>query len=366
MGLLSTLLIEMSGFGQEHGWRARWRAWFYRTFLRREPPQYHKRVLTIGATNRISALDPALLRPGRFDKKIRVDVPDMLGRRDIFEYYLSKTAHDESMDPAILATETPGYSPADIKYLLNESLRYALFDGRRYVTYRDFRLAQPEHEMGLRAPLKHMSAEATWRLAHYQAGQAVAVRLFLPAHRIARITIIRQGQAFGHVWHYSARDEFQDLDTKDDALRQLRVLIAGKAAEMEFCGLNHQTLSVGEDFREIRETLARMVWCGMFGAMGASMQYGAVLTDDQLHGIEETYQMVLTETRHALRENAHVVEALVKLLLEKEELLADEVRAFFDQYGLYTPDPVAIIDGKEVSLLPSLPKEQEQLPAPSA
>src|SRR5262249_35302160 len=158
-----------------------------------------KRVLTIGATNRINALDAALLRPGRFDKKVRVDVPDMEGRRDIIEYYLSKMAHDNTMVPAILATETPGYSPADIKYLLNESLRYALFDGRRYISYKDFRLAQPEHEMGLRAPLKHISAEARSRIAYHEAGHAVAVRLFLPENRIARITIIRQGSAFGHV-----------------------------------------------------------------------------------------------------------------------------------------------------------------------
>src|SRR5690606_22204929 len=114
----------------------------------------------IGATNRIGALDPALLRPGRFDKKIRVDVPDMEGRREILEYYLEKYAHDETMDPAILASETPGYSPADLKYLLNEALRYAFFEGRRTITYRDFMRAQPEHEMGLRAPLKHMSKEA--------------------------------------------------------------------------------------------------------------------------------------------------------------------------------------------------------------
>src|SRR5690606_15865043 len=131
-------------------------AWFYKTFLRRKPPKPQRRVLVIGATNRIGALDPALLRPGRFDKKIRVDTPDMLGRMEIFEYYLQKFAHDETMDPAILATETPGYTPADIKYLLNESLRYAFFEGRSYITYRDFMRAQPEHESGLRSPIKHL------------------------------------------------------------------------------------------------------------------------------------------------------------------------------------------------------------------
>jgi cell division protease FtsH len=193
MGLLSTMLIEMSGFSLEHGWRARLRTWFYKTFLRRNPPKPQKRVLTIGATNRMQALDPALLRPGRFDKKLRIDAPDTEGRRDIFDYYLSKMAHDDSMDPVVLSTETPGYTPADIKYLLNETLRYALFAGRRYMTYRDFQLAKPEHEMGLRTPIKHLTREAKERLAYHEAGHAVAVRLFQPEHRISRVS--------GRGWH---------------------------------------------------------------------------------------------------------------------------------------------------------------------
>ncbi|MBI5671516.1 MAG: AAA family ATPase [Chloroflexi bacterium] len=361
MGLLSTLLIEMDGFSREDGWRARWRSRWYKYVLRRKPPKPEKRVLVIGATNRISALDAALLRPGRFDKKIRVDVPDMQGRRDIFEYYLSKMAHDESVDPAILATETPGYTPADIKYLLNESLRYALFDGRRYITYRDFRLAQPEHEMGLRAPLKHISPEAKKRLAYHEAGHAVAVRLFLPENRIARITIIRQGFAFGHVSHYPAREAYQGLRTKEQHMNRLRVSVAGKAAEMEFCGVQNQTLGVAGDFRHIVNLLGAMVSAGMFDSMGAGM--GLVMdilegrvktsfTPDQARAIEETYQKILLETRAALRQHAHIVEALVALLLEKEELLADDVRAFFDQYGLHTPDPSVIRDGEEITLLP--------------
>jgi cell division protease FtsH len=363
MGLLSTLLIEMSGFGQEHGWRARWRTWFYKTILRRKAPPIPKRVLTIGATNRMAALDAALLRPGRFDKKIRVDVPDMAGRREIIEYYLSKMAHDNTMDPAILATETPGYSPADIKYLLNESLRYAMFDGRRYITYRDFRMAQPEHEMGLRAPLKHLAPEARKRLAYHEAGHAVAIRLFVPENRIARITIIRQGQAFGHVWHYPARESYQGLKTKTEHMNRLRVSVAGKAAEIEFCGLENQTLGVGGDFRNITNLLYAMVWNGMFSSMGGSMirQMAWVypgswvqqdrLTPGQAQEIEEAYQLILRETREALRDNAHIVEALVALLLEKEELLADEIRTFFDEYNLHTPDPTTIVDGEEVNLI---------------
>ncbi len=358
--LLNTMLSQMSGFSGEHGWQARLRTWFYKTLLRRLPPKPDKRVLTIGATNRISALDAALLRPGRFDKKLRIDAPDALGRRDIFEYYLSKMAHDESLDPVILSSETPGYTPADIKYLLNETLRYALFAGRRYMTYADFQRAKPEHEMGVRNPIKNLSKEAKARLAFHEAGHAVAVRIFQPHHRISRITIVRQGMAFGHVVSYPARESFQGLNTRDEYYNALRVAVAGKAAEIEFCGEQNQTLGVGGDFSYVRQRLNMMALAGMLGPLGGSLSmrlkpdgtFGS-LPPEMMSAMEETYQRVLSETRRALRENAEVVKALQALLLDKEELLADEVRTFFDQYGLHTPEVTLILDGEELSLLPT-------------
>ena len=370
MGVLSTLLIQMDGFSQGTSWFARLQARLYRLVLRRKPPKPQRRVLVIGATNRMGALDPALLRPGRFDKKIRVDVPDMQGRIDMFTYYLSKMAHEENLSPVILATETPGYTPADIKYLLNEALRYALFDGRTYITYKDFRLAQPEHDMGLRAPLKHISAEAKKRLAYHEAGHAVAIRLLQPHHRIARITIIRQGQAFGHVSSYPAREAYQGMQTKTQILNQLKVFVAGKAAEIEFCGFENQTLGVGGDFAYIRNKLNAMALSGMLGPLGGAVGRSqdftvtgtnsmSAPTPEMAQAMEEVFQDLLKETREVLRANGHVVEALVQELLQHEELLADEVRAFFDQFGLTTPDPTTFVDGKEVSLLP--PEFQQQL-----
>jgi cell division protease FtsH len=359
MGLLSTMLIEMSGFSLEHGWRAKLRTWFYKTFLRRNPPPIPKRVLTIGATNRVAALDPALLRPGRFDKKLRIDAPDMEGRRDIFEYYLSKMSHDESMAPAVLASETPGYTPADIKYLLNEALRYALFDGRRYVTYHDFQIAKPEHEMGIRSPIKNLAREAKERLAYHEAGHAVAVRLFMPYNRISRITIIRQGMAFGHVSHFPAREAYQGLRTNEQYMDRLRVAVAGKAAEIEFCGLQNQTLGVGGDFYNIRMILRQMALAGMLGPLGgaASFRFSMFgisqdIPPEMAQAMEETFQQILQETRTALRERGDVVRALVARLMEQEEMLADDVRAFFDQFGLFTPEPTVVKDGEEVRLLP--------------
>ena len=348
--ILSTLLVEMDGFSQEHGWWARKKRAFYKHILRRKAPKIEKRVLTIGATNRISALDAALLRPGRFDKKIRVDAPDMEGRRDIFEYYLSKMAHDDTMDPLILASETHFYTPADMKYVLNEALRYALFDGRVYMTYRDFRLAQPEHEMGLRSPIKSLGKEAKRRLAAHEAGHAIAVRLYMPHYRISRITIIRQGAAYGHVSYQPATEEYDYISTYEQLMNYLRVAVAGKAGEMEFCGDNAQTLGVGGDFASIRGILNRMAMAGMFGPMGIAGPERAEI--DKM--MEETFLMVLDEVRVALRSSSEMGEELIRLLIEKDEMLSDEVTEFFDRYGLFTPkvDLTAFLKEPEQPALP--------------
>jgi len=336
----------MENMNLEHGWWARKRTWFYRTFLRRNPPKPQKRVLTIGATNRIGALDAALLRPGRFDKKIRIDAPDLEGRRDILEYYLSKMAHDDSIDALTLASETPYYTPADLKYLLNESLRYALFDGRTYMTMRDVRMAQPEHEMGLRTPIKNLSKEDKRRLAAHEGGHAIAIRLFRPNYRISRITIIRQSGAHGHVMAYPASEEFLSLDTYENLMNRLRVSIGGKAGEMEFCGEGSQTLGVGigfgdsSDFGQIRAVLYAMANAGMFGPLGANMGNDSESinpTPEMREAMDETFRMVLDEVRMALRLHREMGEALIELLMQKSEMLADDVEKFFDQYGYYTP-----------------------------
>jgi cell division protease FtsH len=339
MGLLSTLLIEMSGFSLEHGWMARKKRWFYQTILRRKPPKPEKRILTIGATNRIGALDPALLRPGRFDKKIHVDAPDMEGRRDIIEYYLSKMASDDSMDPLVLASETQYYTPADIKYVLNESLRNALFEGRTYMTFDDFRRAQPEHEFGLRHPIKTLTRQQKYRLAAHEAGHAIAVRLYMPNWRVVRLTIIAQGGAHGYMLPRPATEEYDYVSTHEFLLNRLRISVASKAAEIEFCGPGAQSLGVGaawhpgSDFGNIRNVLWQMERAGMFGALGVSEDERKRIREMK----EETFLMMLDETRQAMRTHHEMGEALIQMLLEKEELNSDELEAFFDQYGLYTP-----------------------------
>ncbi len=336
-GMVSTLLVEMDGFNAEHSAWAKRKAWFYKHILGQTNPKPRRRVLTIGATNRMQALDPALLRAGRFDKKIRVDAPDLEGRRDIFDYYLNHFKHDETVDSLVLASETPYYTPADIKHLINEALRYAMFDGRDTVTIHDIRQAQPEHEYGLRHPIKNMTAEDKYRLAAHEAGHALAIRLFNPSYRIARITIIRQGGANGYVLSFPAIEDHDVINTYESLMNRLRVSIGGRAGELEFVGEHSQTLGVGmgfgdgSDFGQIRAVLTSMANVGMFGPLG--MHYSGELTEE----MENTFRSVLEEVRLSFRMHKDMGEALIKLLLEKDEIFADEVEAFFDKYGLYTP-----------------------------
>jgi ATP-dependent Zn protease len=226
--------------------------------------------------------------------------------------------------------------------------------------------------MGLRSPLKHMAPEAKRRLAYYQAGKAVAVRLFLPHYRISRITIIRQGSHFGHVLAYSARESYEGLQIKPELLERVKVQIAGKATEIEFCGVENQSVLVGRDLERVYNILGAMANAGMFETMGATTGYSFDImqgvrvkwTAEQSRAIEEIYQQVLRDTRIALRQHAEVVNALVELLLEKEELMADELRDFFDQYGLYTPDPTIVRDGEEFHLFET--PQRPELPAGAA
>jgi ATP-dependent Zn protease len=133
--------------------------------------------------------------------------------------------------------------------------------------------------------------------------------------------------------------------------------------------VKNQTLGVAGDFQNILRNLGSMAMAGMFDTMGAGMSIGfdmlrgafTQLTPEQARAIEEVYQEILRDTRIALRENKHIMDALVELLLEKEELLADDVRAFFDQYGLYTPDPTIIRDGEEYRILPPTILDDPQL-----
>jgi ATP-dependent Zn protease len=159
------------------------------------------------------------------------------------------------------------------------------------------------------------------------------------------------------------------MRTRDQYFNLLKVYVAGKASEIEFCGLPNQTLGVGGDFQQIRFWLNMMARAGMLGplggAMGVRLTLGGALFDmppEMSLAMEETFQQVLNDTRRALRDHDDVVRALVALLVEREELLADDVKAFFEQYGFATPE-MALVEEREAA--GALPEGGEAVVTPS-
>ena len=332
---LNQLLVEMDGFPTDKG------------------------VILMAATNRPDILDNALMRPGRFDRQIGIGRPDLNGRAQIFEVHMKNIKTAPEVTAMALSEMTPGFVGADIANVCNEAALIAARRNKKAIELEDFNYALDKVIGGLEKRNKIISPEEKQIIAYHEAGHAVAVRIFLPHHRITRITIIRQGSAFGHVRHYPARESFQGLNTRDEYYNALRVSVAGKAAEMEFCGEQNQTLGVGGDFAAIRSRLNMMALAGMLGPLGGSLSmrikpdgtFGN-LPPEMLTAMEDTYQRMLGETRRALREHSAILKELVVLMLDKEELLAEEVKAFFDQRGLPTPEVSLLYDGEEITLLP--------------
>ena len=315
----------MSGFSLEYGLLARLKARLYQ-LLDKKPPRPMKRVLTIGATNRFDVLDPALLRPGRFDKKLTVGPPTLEGRKDILRYYLDRMVHDDTIDVEQLAIDMPGTTPADLKYILNEALRHALFEGRAKMSYRDFLTALPEHSIGLRHPIPNISERDKWMTAIHEAGHAIAAYIFKPEDRISRVTIVRYGDALGHVSHTPSSERYHV--TRQDMENDICVALGGRAADELF----HNTATTGaySDLMDVRHTLMRMAQVAMFETLGFSIFTGlgqdTEPSEELLKAMDELYVKLLECTKRALQRNRVAVETLATVLQEKEELDADEVK----------------------------------------
>jgi ATP-dependent Zn protease len=182
-GALNELLNQMDPLPRD-GFKDKILRWFGLRRGKSEQPA----VLTIAATNLVSVLDQALLRPGRFDRQLRVGAPSYDGRREVFEYYLSKVKHvDLPIDQMV--AETVNYTPAQIKHIVNEAVVHAVWNGRDAIDYNDFRWALETYEWGMRVPVIGMTHADKRRLAYHEAGHAVAAVKLLKRHRVARATI---------------------------------------------------------------------------------------------------------------------------------------------------------------------------------
>src|SRR6266699_1518418 len=265
-GGLNELLMQMDPPNIETGW--------FRKILR-VLGLSHSRVqtqpvLTVGATNIPDSLDPALLRPGRFDRKIHVAPPTDKYRSEVVEYYLNKVQHDPGISIAALVARMVNYTPVAIKHVVNEAVILAHFDGRDMVTYKDLVEAQDVHEFGLRQ-LAELTPIEKRRLAYHEAGHTVAC-YYLMSDRYfpAFATLHQHGDMEGAAAFLAWRQKETIVTwSKEDVLARIQVSLASRAAEELFLDVNLN--GVTGDFASATELAARYV--GVYGMDGTLTSY---------------------------------------------------------------------------------------------
>ncbi len=194
-------------------------------------------VLVIGATNRAADLDPALLRPGRFDRSIHFDLPNRGDRREIVDYYLAKKAHDPALDdPAArdtLAAMTFGYSPVMIEHLLDEALVWALRRGGDRLSWDDVQQARMTEELGLKNPVAYAEHERR-AIATHEAGHAAVAHLVGKGRKLEVLSIVKRGDALGLLSHSDLEERYTKSCSEIEAL--IQIAFGGMVAEELFFG----------------------------------------------------------------------------------------------------------------------------------
>ncbi|MGH9222437.1 MAG: AAA family ATPase [Acidimicrobiales bacterium] len=307
--------------------------------LKRKPKVPVYNILIIGATNRAAVLDPALLRPGRFDRKIHVGNPSAEGRKDIFEYYLQKVKHVQ-IDLDKLASATVGYSPARIKNIVNEGLIFALQDGRDAVTYDDIWQAMLTDEIGLKQPVIYTPWEKEATSIH-EAGHAVARWFFDPSQAVTVITIQKREEALGMVVSMELEERFSR--TKDEIVADIKVSLAGMAAERLW--YDTTTSGPGSDLQAATMRAAQMV--AYYGMGPSLLSYGAIpppayggdtmsalLADPVFRAeVDRILAEGMAEVTDLLQRKAHCVEAIRDRLLVDEQLTGEQFSQLMHTLG---------------------------------
>jgi cell division protease FtsH len=342
-GIVNELLIQLQSF--DHATAGQRLAGLLVDLANRWLPDGHQipkyrsapaNVLVIGATNRADDLDPALLRPGRFDRSIHFDLPSRSGRREIIDYYLDRKAHTADLDREdrreALAAMTAGYSPVMIEHLFDEALVWALRDGREAMGWADLQRAKLVDEIGLEQPVEYTPEERRW-IATHEAGHAVVAHLVGRHRRLELLSIVKRKDALGLLAHSDTEERF----TRTAA--ELRSLM-----EISFGGMVAEELSFGQsgtgpagDLAAATKLAAQMV--GAYGMAGSLVSFhaveagpitaglvGKVLADD--HGRQAVEQLLgdaKDHVRQLLQDNRHLLDALRDALVEREELVGEEI-----------------------------------------
>ncbi len=321
---LNQLLVEMDGFEANEG------------------------VILIAATNRPDVLDPALLRPGRFDRRVVVPRPDVKGREGILQVHTRKVPVGSDVDIAVLARATPGFAGADLENLVNEAALLAARNNKEKVDMHDFELAKDKVMMGAERRSMIISEEEKRNTAYHEAGHALVAKLLPGADPIHKVTIIPRGMALGLTQQLPI-DEKHTYN-KEYLLNNLIILFGGRVAEELV--LNHMTTGAGNDIEKATDLARRMVceW-GMSEKLGP-MTFGkkeeeiflgrdftqkvdysestAIEIDAEVRRIiQDSYY----KAKDLLKTNLRLLHKVAQSLLEKEVLDGSEIDAIVREFG---------------------------------
>ena len=306
---LNQLLVEMDGFGSDKG------------------------IILIAATNRPDVLDPALLRPGRFDRQIHVDRPDLKEREQIFQVHVKNIKLEKGLDISKLAALTPGFVGADIANICNEAALIAARNNKDAIGLEDFNAAIDRVIGGLEKKNKIISKDEKKRIAFHEAGHAVSSWFLEHANPLVKVTVVPRGQSLGAAWYMPNE---RNLTTKEQMLDEMAATLAGRAAEQLVFG----QISTGaqNDLDKVTSTAYSMVVIyGMTEKVGNLSYYElmkndtfqkpysddtARVIDEEVKSIvEEQYQRVL----NLLKDKMPELEKVANVLLEREVIVKDDV-----------------------------------------
>ncbi len=327
---LNQLLVEMDGFESNEG------------------------VILMAATNRPDVLDPALLRPGRFDRQVMVDMPDIRGREGILNVHMKKTPLDDDVDPVILAKGTPGFSGADLENLVNEAALLAAKRNHEKLTMKDFEDSKDKVYMGLERKSKVIKEEEKKTTAYHEGGHALVARFLPNTDAVNKITIIPRGRAAGVTWFLPEEGDFK---YKDQLENELAIAFGGRVAEE----IIFKRISTGasNDIKQATKLANSMI--RTFGMsdnlaplsyedhndnifIGREMTQAKSYSEETARQIDAEVALIINRAyktaREILEENIELLHALTDLLIEKETVLGAElddliasIKPDFDFYG---------------------------------
>ena len=364
-GVVNELLVQMQSFDEPMGMQKVWGAGagFINKYLpaHRQVPRptpRHPNILLIAATNRAESLDPALLRPGRFDRALTFNVPDLKGRRELADHFLIKKSHHAELDDDerrdMLASVTQGYTPVMIEQLFDEALVNAVRRGDNRMGWKDVESARLTLQIGLGQPVGYTAHEKRL-IATHEAGHATAAYLLAPERRLEILTIIKRREALGMLAHGDVGEVY--TRSRNEMIGLIRIALGGQCAEELFFG----DVSTGPagDLLYATNVAAQMV--GAAGMAGSLVSFAAIqanaLSDTNIVGrvladgdgrkrVEELLQEQKVVVKDTLDANQHLVAALRDALLEHEELVGKEITSVLEA-AQQAGTPPQVIDLRE-------------------